>query len=196
MSGVEFKDVESVKMEVEGIKENTKMEVENDLTGYEDFEPFMNGFGVDYIKNLPVLDIGKKKGITDYIDFIGASDMKFPIMKGIDTYRRPFIAIKYNIEYNVKHLIHHNTENDESEPPVESAVDTIKEMKVVNTFFRRYTNSGPWVFGTAYPYELSIYDNTCIYNNDYTRLAYIFKELKNGNKTQQIKHENSNPIWL
>ena len=48
--------------------------------------------------NLPILILPWKRnfiGCTDYIDRIGVSDLKFPIMIGVDHFHRPFIAIKY-----------------------------------------------------------------------------------------------------
>ena len=48
------------------------------------------------VTDLPVLDIGDKKGHTGYIDFIQVKDMSHSAMQGIDAYGRFFIALKYS----------------------------------------------------------------------------------------------------
>ena len=68
---------------------------------------------------LPVLDIGKKMGRTDYIDFITPRDMTAPIMRGIDRYKRPFFALRA----------------------------TRDDAQLVQTFFQRYTDEVVWVDG-------------------------------------------------
>lgn len=44
-------------------------------------------------KNLPILNIENKQGITDYIDFIKPEECLHPIMRGQDMYKRPFITV-------------------------------------------------------------------------------------------------------
>jgi hypothetical protein len=44
-------------------------------------------------ENMPSLDLKGKMGITDYIDFIKVNDMKNPVMKYVDKYGRPGVAI-------------------------------------------------------------------------------------------------------
>jgi hypothetical protein len=44
--------------------------------------------------HIPILDLGKRCGSTDYIDFIKTAEVKYPIVKGIDCYKRPFIVMK------------------------------------------------------------------------------------------------------
>ena len=48
------------------------------------------------IELLPVLPWKRNYvGCTDYIDGIRAKDLTYPIMIGVDHFRRPFITIKY-----------------------------------------------------------------------------------------------------
>ena len=49
--------------------------------------------------NIPVLNIGKRQGGTEYIDFIHPKEVTFPVMKGIDIFRRPFIVVKFFVDY-------------------------------------------------------------------------------------------------
>ena len=50
----------------------------------------------DIFHNIPILNVDHSRGRTDYIDYIKHNDMTHPIMKGIDIYNRPFIAIRYH----------------------------------------------------------------------------------------------------
>lgn len=50
------------------------------------------------LDNIPILDIGSKIGDTGYIDFLKWEDVEYPIMKGIDILKRPFIVIKTIID--------------------------------------------------------------------------------------------------
>lgn len=50
-------------------------------------------------KNLPILDINQYVGRTGYIDFIKADDMEYPLMRGVDCLRRPFLAIKVDCKH-------------------------------------------------------------------------------------------------
>lgn len=43
---------------------------------------------------VPFFDIGKRRGFSDYIDFLRYDELPYPVVKGIDIYKRPFIAIK------------------------------------------------------------------------------------------------------
>ena len=53
------------------------------------------------IKLLPVLPCKRTYvGCTDYIDGIRAKDLTYPIMIGVDHFRRPFITIKYKFNKN------------------------------------------------------------------------------------------------
>ena len=62
----------------------------NDFQNYIDMEwfPFVNR------KDIPVLDLKGRRGVTDYIDFLEFEDLKYPIMRGTDFADRKFIVIK------------------------------------------------------------------------------------------------------
>ena len=62
----------------------------NDFQNYIDMEwfPFVNR------KDIPVLDLKGRRGVTDYIDFLEFEDLKYPIMRGTDFANRKFIVIK------------------------------------------------------------------------------------------------------
>lgn len=45
------------------------------------------------IKDLPVLDLKGRQGHTDYIDFLTPKDMTKPVMRFVDKFNRPGIAI-------------------------------------------------------------------------------------------------------
>ena len=64
---------------------------------------FKNSFFPEHlIRLLPVLQWKKKYiGCTDYIDCITETNLEYPIMIGIDHFKRPFLTIKYlyNCEY-------------------------------------------------------------------------------------------------
>ena len=66
-------------------------------------------------KNIPILNI-KNRFIGDYIDFITLDEVIYPIMKGLDSYNRPFIVIKMMIEGTL----------------------------IMQTFFRRYIDGYQW----------------------------------------------------
>lgn len=63
-------------------------------------------------KNIPILEIGNKIGITDYIDFIHSDEVTHHVMRGMDCWRRHFIVIQFFVNGD----------------------------KSVQTFFQRYTN--------------------------------------------------------
>ena len=70
------------------------------------------------LKNFPELDIGDRKGSTDYIDFIKMEEVTSPVMQGKDCYGRHFMVIKLIL--NNKNVI-------------------------LQTFFQRYSdNLGDW----------------------------------------------------
>ena len=68
-------------------------------------------------KSLPILDIGNKQGFTDYIDFIKPDEVKYPVMQGIDCFRRKFIVLKM----------------------------IVNKKQFFQTFFQRYTNGSSWM---------------------------------------------------
>lgn len=70
----------------------------------------------------PVLDIGDRRGDTDYIDFIHVNELSHPITKGIDCLNRKFFCLQFTIT----HEGHSKTQ--------------------YQTFFQRYTsNKYKWV---------------------------------------------------
>jgi len=81
--------------------------------------------GIDNFMDLPILDLGNRRGSTDYIDFVTNEDMNAPLMKGIDCFTRPFIAIRYiNRERNTFSTV---------------------------VIFHRYTDEGSLAIGCCYP---------------------------------------------
>ena len=76
----------------------------------------------DYNMKLPILDIGNRIGMTEYIDFIPWNEVTEPVMKGFDIYKRCFIVIKFLV-------------NEDKKP-----------HKIMQTFFERYTyNTNLWM---------------------------------------------------
>lgn len=73
---------------------------------------------MDFINNsaIPNLDIGDRKGWTDYIDFIKGDEIKFPVMKGIDIFKRPFLVFRVKVGKKI----------------------------YSQTFFQRYSNGCSW----------------------------------------------------
>ena len=126
--------------------------------------PVYNAFGKDMLNNLPILDIGDKRGWTGYIDFIKAEDMEYPIMIGQDCHYRPFIAIKYK-------------SND---------------VFMVGTFFQRYTDdSKSWAFGTCYLCH-GIYHDSRIRLDDYALLEQRLKKLLSGEELRELTYMDRN----
>ena len=86
--------------------------------------------------DVPILDIGDKRGYTDYIDFIEITDVSAPVMKGIDCFSRPFLVLK-----------------------MKGKSDRGDEIDLFQTFFQRYTGDiGLWMGAGSSNHELF---NTC-----------------------------------
>lgn len=116
-----------------------------------------------YFDNLPVLDVGKRNGLTDYIDYITVDDMTDPVMKGVDCFRRPFLAIKVN------------TVNDEGET-----------KKMVGTFFQRYSdNHVSWAFGTCYETNVIFHDSR-VRPEHFEGLKKRLQKLFSGSQLQNV----------
>jgi len=47
--------------------------------------------------DLPVFDIGERMGITDYLDFIREEEPSEKVMRGVDSYTRPFLIVKAEV---------------------------------------------------------------------------------------------------
>jgi hypothetical protein len=102
------------------------------MAEYKNITPIYNALGKEMIDNLPILDLKNKIGHTGYIDFITSNDMSHNIMKGIDYYKRPFIAFKFKV----------TNKNDS---------DDDQSGYAVGTFFQRYTDDIYYLaFGTCY----------------------------------------------
>lgn len=148
------------------------------MSEFKKLKPLYEAFGKDVISELPILDIGNKKGNGGYIDFIKADDMKYPVMKGIDMWNRPFIAIRVKC--------------------VQACRDT-DENKIsyaVGTFFQRYSDENfNWAYGTAYIYS-TIYWDSRIQKYDYKCLSNRLKKLASGEKAcfMGFSHENKECI--
>jgi len=55
----------------------------------------MTGKQPDFMnRNYNILDIGDRMGDTGYIDFISPNEVIYPVMSGIDCFKRPFIVVK------------------------------------------------------------------------------------------------------
>ena len=65
------------------------------------------------IPDIPILDIGRRIGHTEYIDFLKWDEVTSPIMKGIDVYKRHFLVVKMIVDGN----------------------------KIMETYFQRHTNN-------------------------------------------------------
>lgn len=48
--------------------------------------------GKEAVEKLPLLDIGEQMGDYDEIDFLNATNLSAPVMRGVDKYGRPFVA--------------------------------------------------------------------------------------------------------
>ena len=110
----------------------------------------------EYFSSLqvPTLDIGTRIGHTHYIDFLRHSDMAAPIMKGTDTFNRPFISIEVRVNVN----------------------GHIRED--VGTFFQRYTDDrNTWTFGTNNVHK-TVYNET--YISDHNVMIERLNRLMNG----------------
>lgn len=71
-------------------------------------------------EKIPVLDIGEDTGHTGYLDFIQIKQMTAPIMRGVDSAGRPFIA--FRLQYSVDG----------------------GSRKLVQVLFRRYRTGSTW----------------------------------------------------
>jgi hypothetical protein len=127
-------------------------------------EPIYYAFGPDRLNSLPILDIGHRVGQTDYIDFITADDMPFPIMIGKDCHNRPFLSIKYKVN----------------------------NIYMVGTFFQRYTDDlESWAYGTLYT-RYGIYHDSRVRFDDYKALEQRLRNLLNGIELRELTYFDKN----
>jgi hypothetical protein len=80
--------------------------------------------GINTPIDIPMLDIGCRRGGTDYIDFVKVSDMSDRLMWGYDIHKRFFLSVRYRV-------------ND-------------GDMKVTTVFQRYSDDDRTFVNGTAY----------------------------------------------
>lgn len=117
---------------------------------------------------LPILDLGNRSGHTDYIDFITTQEMSSSIMRGIDVYKRPFIAFK------VKVIDANNV-----------------EQEMVSTFFQRYTDDiYNWAYGTCYNTN-TLYHNSRIHDYEYEMLTSRLCKLISGIPIKNIEYSKN-----
>jgi hypothetical protein len=127
--------------------------------------------------NVPILNIADMVGDTGYIDFIKASDMNNPVMKGIDTFGRQFLSIK--VEYQKKCV------DKETEKTI------IKKGELVSTFFQRYSGCESTVcYGTYYQYSNIFYESYISLKNINIVISRI-KKLLHGEIIKNINYDNS-----
>ena len=116
--------------------------------------------GIDAFMNLPILDLGPKSGHTSYIDFVRNKDMLAPVMKGIDCFSRPFIAIRYiNRQHNVTQTM---------------------------VIFHRYTEGYTLVMGTCYP-KICFRQN-CMGKRDLNYFERLLLHKPCGNHKERINY--------
>lgn len=78
------------------------------------------------ITQLPVLNLENKLGNTQYVDQLLLDDLSSPIMKGIDQFGRPVLALK-----------------------VKGKGEDTKEQAFAIAFFQRYTDGSTWQIGST-----------------------------------------------
>ena len=94
---------------------------------------------------LPSLNLENRRGLTDYIDFLVPEDMSHSIMKGIDAYRRPFVAFKIRTQKASEGSTLH-----------------------VCTFFQRYSDdNASWAYGTTFGNFGTFYHDSRLRSTDY-----------------------------
>jgi len=77
---------------------------------------------LDFTNNsYPILDVGNRQGMTDYIDFIRETEVTSPVMRGIDRFKRPFIVMKVVCTFKGDY-------------------SNRNPMDCIQTFFQRYTD--------------------------------------------------------
>jgi hypothetical protein len=92
------------------------------------FQQMQNAVGgIDAFHRLPLLNIGNRRGATDYLDFITPQEMTSPVMRGEDAAKRPFICLK-----------------------IRSSRPEDNGREFVVTFFQRYTEGSLWTWGSTH----------------------------------------------
>ena len=65
----------------------------------------------------PILNLESRQGNTDYIDFLRWNEVSYPVMVGLDKFKRKFMVIKF----------------------------WINNKQIMQTFFQRYTDGNCWM---------------------------------------------------
>ena len=101
--------------------------------------------GINSFIKYPILQWNPEfMGATGYIDYITPKSMSAPIMKGIDSYNRPFVVLRMSVKYP-------STSNKESnkESNTETETKKSKTYKGCCIFFQRHIEcSGTWTSAT------------------------------------------------
>jgi len=112
----------------------------------------------DYINKLPKLDIVYTN--SDYLDFLNWEEVVETAMTGVDNFKRKFIVIKFIL-------------NKDSKNPI----------KIMQTFFERYTNRGLWM-GCGHATKNLIFTSGGINKQQFDVLNNIL-----GGETIEIKND-------
>lgn len=145
MSQNNFENKELIPVQTKDIKEDYALVL--NYTGYE-------------VDKLPVLNLNKRQGVTDYIDFIDSEEMTSPVMKFRDVFGRPGIAF---------HLVG-------KKPGYQVDMRNCKntaELDGVLVLFQRYSTPGTWSLAWGH-------SNSTIYH------AYNKYHNKNGHIGERI----------
>jgi hypothetical protein len=109
--------------------------------------------------DLPILDLKNRMGHSDYIDFLQPEELTHPIMRGIDAYRRPFVAFKVYV----------------------AGPKDKDNYEIVGTFFQRYSDdTDAWAFGTTFNGNQEIYHDSRVRLDSYEDLEKRLKLLIAG----------------
>jgi hypothetical protein len=101
-------------------------------------------------------------GLTGYIDFLTPDDMTHTIMKGVDAYKRPFVAFKLQVSHDKW-----QEQNGEQ----------------VCTFFQRFSdNTDSWAYGTTLQGFGVLYHDSRVREYDYALLEERLGRLVAGEK--------------
>jgi hypothetical protein len=112
------------------------------------------------VKKCLEINIGERRGITDYIDFLKKDDfINYNVIYGEDSAKRFFISVLYN---NTNTVTDENIKNQDHN---------------IMTIFQRYTNE---------PYFFVSCGNTFIHNHDVQ--TYKFNNIDNKPMPTQFEH--------
>jgi hypothetical protein len=129
--------------------------------------------GMDIFMNYPIIDFVylNHMGCTSYLDRFKKSDLgDNSIVIGIDTYRRPFVSLKIQFEYDL-----------ESVPEEELEYYSISNGKSsgVVTLFQRYTDSpNNWTTGSCYCSCMDIFQSGMLRFETYLIIKEFIKNKK------------------